>query len=212
MKLSKGNRAKIICAELARLFPEAGMMLRFSNHWELVVAVSLSAQCTDKKVNEVTEKLFKKYPKLDDYIAADPREFERDIFQTGFYKAKTKNTLAAARMLKEKFGGVVPHTMEELQLLPGVGRKTANVVMGNAFGIAEGIAVDTHVKRLARKFGLTAHTDPAKIEKDLMKLIPQKDWFVTTYRFIEYGRAFCVARPHNHEACPISVLLKNYPL
>jgi endonuclease-3 len=196
-------RATQIHLELTKLFPHAGMMLNFSNHWELVLAVSLSAQCTDKKVNEVTEKLFKKYPTLNDYLTADLKEFERDIFQTGFYHQKAKNALAAARVLHDRFGGVVPNTMEELMELPGVGRKTANVVLGNAFGIAVGIAVDTHVNRLARVFGLTKNTDPEKIEQDLMKIIPQEEWFQTTYLYIEYGRRYCIARPHAHENCPV---------
>lgn len=203
----RATRARVLIKELERLFPRAGMMLNFSNHWELVVAVSLSAQCTDKKVNEVTARLFKKYPTLDDYVRADIKEFERDIFQTGFYHQKAKNTLAAARMLHDRFGGIVPNTMEQLMELPGVGRKTANVVLGNAFGIAVGIAVDTHVRRLARVFGLTSETDPEKIEQDLMSVIPQKDWFRSTYLFIEYGRAFCTARPHLHENCPLTRLL-----
>lgn len=192
-----------INVELSKLFPHAGMMLNFSNHWELVLAVSLSAQCTDKKVNEVTARLFKKYPTLNDYVHADLKEFEQDIFQTGFYHQKAKNALAAARVLQDRFDGVVPNTMEELMELPGVGRKTANVVLGNAFGIAVGIAVDTHVRRLARVFGLTKHTDPQKIEQDLMKIIPQDLWFRTTYLYIEYGRRYCVARPHDHENCPV---------
>jgi endonuclease-3 len=196
-------RATQIHLELTKLFPHAGMMLNFSNHWELVLAVSLSAQCTDKKVNEVTEKLFKKYPTLNDYLTADLKEFERDIFQTGFYHQKAKNALAAARVLHDRFAGVVPNTMEELMELPGVGRKTANVVLGNAFGIAVGIAVDTHVNRLARVFGLTKNTDPEKIEQDLMKIIPQEEWFQTTYLYIEYGRRYCIARPHAHENCPV---------
>ena len=197
------KRAMDVYNQLEKIFPTAGMMLNFSNHWELVVAVSLSAQCTDKKVNEVTAHLFKKYPTLKDYIRADAREFERDIFQTGFYRQKAKNVLAAARMLQDRFGGVVPNTMEELVTLPGVGRKTANVVLGNAFGIAEGIAVDTHVRRIARVLGLTKHTDPKKIEQDLMRLFPQHQWFRLTYLCIEYGRAFCKARPHDHENCPV---------
>lgn len=205
--MTKQARATTICKKLNELFPHAGMMLRFSNHWELVVAVVLSAQCTDKKVNEVTAKLFKKYPQLEDYCAADVSEFERDIFQTGFYHAKAAHVLAAAKILQEKFGGVVPHTMEELMELPGVGRKTANVVLGNAFGIAVGIAVDTHVMRLARVFGLSTGRTPEKIEQDLMRLIPPDEWFVTTYRFIEYGRAFCTARRHDHQNCPITKLM-----
>lgn len=197
-------RAEKILTELERLFPEAGMMLNFTNHWELVVAVSLSAQCTDKKVNEVTAFLFKKYPTLDHYLHATQHEFEQDIFQTGFYHQKAKNVLAAARILKEKFGGVVPRTMEELMELPGVGRKTANVVLGNAFGIAVGIAVDTHVRRISRVLGLTSHADPEKIERDLMQIIPQHKWFRATYLFIEYGRRYCTARSHSHEACPLT--------
>ncbi len=204
---ARRKRAKIILRELKKLFPKAGMMLNFSNHWELVVAVSLSAQCTDKKVNEVTAKLFKKYPRLEDYVQADVLEFERDIFQTGFYHQKARNALAAARVLTEKFNGVVPATMEELRELPGVGRKTANVVLGNAFGTAVGIAVDTHVGRLARVFGLTRETSPEKIERDLMRIIPQNEWFQTTYRFIEYGRTFCTARRHDHDRCPLTVML-----
>jgi endonuclease III len=203
MKISKERVGKIITA-LKKLFPNAGMILKHGNNWELLVAVELSAQCTDKKVNEVTEKLFKKYKTLGDYIRAKPREFEKDIFQTGFYKNKAKNILAAAKIVKEKFGGKLPKTMAEMLTIPGVGRKTANVVLGNAYGIVEGIAVDTHVGRLARVLGLSKHTDPNKIERDLMKLVPKKDWFKFTYLLIEYGRNYCPARPHNHGECPLS--------
>ncbi|MBI2120815.1 MAG: endonuclease III [Parcubacteria group bacterium] len=196
-------RAEAILRELKKLFPDAGMMLRYKNNWELLVAVELSAQCTDKKVNEVTEKLFKKYRKLDDYVRADPREFEKDIFQTGFYRNKTKNILAAAKMVKEKFGGKIPKTMEEILSLPGVARKTANVVLGNAYGVVEGIAVDTHVKRMARLWGLSKEESPEKIERDLMALLPQEEWFGFTYRAIEYGRKYCRAKKHDHKNCPI---------
>jgi endonuclease-3 len=179
------------------------MMLRYSNNWELLVAVELSAQCTDKKVNEVTEKLFKKYKTLGDYVRASPREFERDIYSTGFYKNKTKNILAAAKMLKEKFDGKVPRTMDEILTLPGVARKTANVVLGNAYGVVEGIAVDTHVRRIANILGLTKSDNPIVIERDLMAIIPKKDWFRTTYLFIEYGRKYCPAKRHDHAHCPL---------
>jgi len=189
--------------KLRKLFPKAGIVLRYTNPWELLVAVELSAQCTDKKVNEVTEKLFTKYRALDAYVKADPHEFEKDIHSTGFYKNKTKNILAAAKMVQEKFGGRVPDTMEEILTIPGVARKTANVVLGNAYGVVEGIAVDTHVKRIANMLKLTDHADPNKIEKDLMAIIPKKDWFRTTYLFIEYGRKYCPARPHRHEQCPV---------
>lgn len=199
----KQHAAKIV-KKLKQLFPHAKIVLRYGNNWELLVAVQLSAQCTDKKVNEVTEKLFKKYRTLDDYVNADPREFERDIHSTGFYRNKTKNILAAAKMVKKEFGGKIPRTMHEILTLPGVARKSANVILGNAYGVVEGIAVDTHVKRLAKLLGLTTHDNPEKIEKDLMELLPKKEWFDFTYRLIDYGRKYCPARPHDHEKCPLS--------
>lgn len=199
--------AKII-RTLKKLFPKTNIALRYSNNWELLVAVILSAQCTDKKVNEVIERLFKKYCTLDDYINADIKEFEKDIRQTGFYHNKTKNILASARIIKEEFGGRVPNTMKEILTLPGVARKTANVVLGNAYGIVEGIAVDTHVKRFSQKLGLTKEKDPNKIERDLMKLFPQKHWFEVTYLLIDYGRNICPARRHD---CKEHPLTKIYP-
>ncbi len=168
-----------------------------------MVAVILSAQCTDKKVNEVTEKLFKKYKKLDDYVNADIKEFEQDIRPTGFYRNKAKNILASAKIVKEKFKGKVPKTMQEILTLPGVARKTANVVLGNAYGVVEGIAVDTHVKRLSKLLGLTNETNPDKIERDLMQILPKNEWFGFTYRLIDYGRKYCPARQHNHSKCPL---------
>ena len=201
------KRAQKILKILKKLFPHANMMLKYSNHWELLVAVMLSAQCTDKKVNEVTSALFKKYRTLNDYIHADPKEFEKDIFSTGFYRAKTRNILATAKIIKETFHGRIPNTMREMMLLPGVARKTANVVLGNAYGIVEGIAVDTHVKRLAQTLGLTKHKDPNKIEQDLMKILPRKEWFLFTYRLIEYGRAYCSAKRPDHTSCPLFSLL-----
>jgi endonuclease-3 len=202
--LDSATKASCVINELKELLPDAGMVLKYSNNWELLVSVILSAQCTDKQVNKVTEKLFQRYRALDDYIDADPATFEQVIFSTGFYRNKTKNILAAARVLKDKFDGEVPRTMEEMLTLPGVARKTANVVLGNAYGVVEGIAVDTHVKRLARQFGLTKETNPNKIERDLMKSIPRGDWFLSTYLFIEYGRQYCPARPHDHSRCPLN--------
>ncbi len=199
----KKKAAKILAA-LKCLFPEAKIFLTYSNPWELFVAVVLSAQCTDKKVNEVTGQLFKKYKTLDDYVKADVKEFEQDIRPTGFYRNKAKHILAAARVIKEKFGGRLPKTMQQMLTIPGIGRKSANVILGNAYGVVEGIAVDAHVLRLARKLGLTDHHDPVKIEKDLMNIIPRKEWFDSTYRLIDYGRKYCPARPHNHAACPLS--------
>lgn len=188
---------------LKKLFPNPKCALHYGNSWELLVAVQLSAQCTDKKVNQVTPALFKKYPKLESYVKAKPREFEKDIYQTGFYRNKTKNILAAARMVKEKFHGKLPRTMKEMVTIPGVGRKSANVILGNAYGVVEGIAVDTHVGRLAQALELSAHRDPVKIEQDLMALIPKKEWFPFTYRLIEYGRQYCPARRHDHAKCPL---------
>jgi endonuclease-3 len=196
-------RAARILAELKRLFPNAKMILKYRSHWELLVAVELSAQCTDKKVNEVTAKLFKKYRSLADYVRVKQREFERDIYETGFYRNKAKNILAAAKMVKEKFGGKLPRTMAEMRSIPGVGRKTANIILGNAYGIVEGIAVDTHVHRLAHRLKLSKHENPEKIEQDLMRLFPKREWFRLTYRLIEYGRRYCTARPHKHEQCPL---------
>jgi endonuclease-3 len=201
-------RAKKILRELKKLFPDAGMMLNYRNNWELLVAVELSAQCTDKMVNRVTETLFKKYRTLDDYVRAKPRAFERDIYRTGFYRAKTKNILAAAKLMKTKFRGKMPKTMEEMLSIPGVARKTANIVLGNAHGIVEGIAVDTHVKRLALKLGLSMHENTDWIERDLMAILPRDEWFTFTYRLIEYGRKYCPARPHAHDKCPLTRVVK----
>ncbi|OHB21375.1 MAG: endonuclease III [Parcubacteria group bacterium RIFCSPLOWO2_01_FULL_48_18] len=189
---------------LKKLFPRAKIVLKYSNNWELLVAVILSAQCTDKKVNEVTAELFKKYRTLEDYVSADPKKFMQDIRSTGFYRNKTKNILAAAKAVKRRYGGRVPDAMEEILKLPGVARKTANVVLGNAYGVVEGIAVDTHVRRLSRLLGLTNETDPVKIERDLMVILPKKEWFGFAYRLIDYGRKYCPARPHDHARCPLS--------
>lgn len=202
------ERAQKIIKKLHSLFPHPRIALRYKNPWELFVAVVLSAQCTDKKVNEVTEKLFKKYRALDDYIRANPHEFEQDIRATGFYRNKTKSVLSAAKVIKEKFSGRIPRTMDEMLTIPGIGRKSANVVLGSAYGIVEGIAVDTHVKRLSKLLGFTDNTDPGKIECDLMEIIPKKEWISFPLRLIEYGRKYCPARPHNHVACPLTIYLK----
>ena len=202
------RRARAMNRALKRMFPETGTALRYKTPWQLLVATILSAQCTDKKVNEVTKTLFKKYRALNDYVNASPKEFEADIKPTGFYRNKAKHILGAARAVKERYGGKVPQTMKELITLPGVARKTANVVQQNAFGAVEGLAVDTHVERFARKFGLTDHTDPKKIERDLMELLPRSEWFSFSHRLIDYGRAYCPARPHD---CATHPLTKLYP-
>ncbi len=206
------KRAQKIYRTLKKLFPHATIALTFGNPWELLVAVQLSAQCTDKKVNEVTPALFKKYRTLDDYVkagktAAGVRAFEQMIRQTGFYHAKARNILAAAKMVKEKFHGTLPRTMAEMVTIPGVGRKSANVILGNAYGVVEGIAVDTHVMRLARVLGLSREKTPEKIERDLMQIFPRKQWFEATYLIIDYGRKYCVARPHDHAKCPLTKAL-----
>lgn len=200
----RGERATAIVKRLKKKYPHAKIVLNFSNNWELLVAVILSAQCTDKKVNEVTEKLFKKYRTLNDYVKANPKEFEKIIRSTGFYRAKTKNILSSAKIIKERFGGHVPRTMKEILTLPGVARKTANVVLGNAFGISEGIAVDTHVRRLSQRLGLTKNNNPEKIEKDLMRLVPKKDWFKLTYLLIDHGRTICTAKDPRCDLCPLN--------
>jgi endonuclease III len=200
----KQKTVKIV-RELKKLFPKTKIALNYGNDWELLVAVVLSAQTTDKKVNEVTAKLFRKYRKQNDYTRAKSANFTNDIRQIGLYRGKAKNILATAKIIKKKYGGKIPKTMEELVELPGIGRKTANVILGNAYGIVEGIAVDTHVRRLAKLFGLSKHDDPNKIEKDLMQILPKKEWFLFTYRLIDYGRKYCTARC-KHTYCP----LKNF--
>lgn len=191
---------------LKKHYPNAKIVLNFNNDWELLVAVVLSAQCTDKKVNEVTAKLFKKYPKLEDYVKANLSSFEQDIRSTGFYHNKAKNILVAAKIIKEKFGAKVPRTMAELITIPGVARKTANVVLGNAFSVVEGIAVDTHVSRISQRLGLTQNTDPVKIEQDLIKLVPKNEWFNFTYRVIDFGRSICDAKHPLCSKCPLNKL------
>lgn len=170
----------------------------------MLFATILSAQCTDAMVNKVTEKLFAKYPTLEDYAAADPLELQQDIRPTGFFRQKAKSLQGAAAKLLSDFGGEVPQTMEELTSLPGAARKTANIVLGNAFGKVVGIAVDTHVRRLSQRLGLTENEDPNKIEKDLMTLVPKDKWFHLTYLFIEHGRAVCKAPVPRCADCVLS--------
>jgi len=189
---------------LKRLYPDSKAELRYSNNWELLVAVILSAQCTDKRVNEVTKKLFKKYRSLRAYLGVSQKEFEQDIKPTGFYRNKAKHILGAARVVKEKFSGVLPKTIEEMITIPGVGRKTANVVLANAYGIHEGIAVDTHVRRLVLKFDLSDYKDPVQIERDLMAFIPKKDWRYVNHQMVMYGRYHCRARKHDCKKHPLT--------
>ncbi|OGZ59001.1 MAG: endonuclease III [Candidatus Spechtbacteria bacterium RIFCSPHIGHO2_02_FULL_43_15b] len=184
----KKNRAQKIYNRLNKAYPNAKIVLNYENDIQLLVAVILSAQCTDKKVNEITEKLFKKYKTADDFAKAELKIFENEIRSAGFYHNKAKNIIASTKIIRDKFGEKLPGSMEEMLSLPGVARKTANVVLGNAYGIFEGIAVDTHVKRVSRHLGLTDEENPVKIEEDLMRLFDKRKWFRLTYLFIEYGR------------------------
>jgi endonuclease III len=187
-------RTKKIIGALKKTYPDARCSLNHSNPLELLVATILSAQCTDERVNQVTVELFRKYRAARDYAGADAAELERDIRPTGFFRNKAKSIQGACRIISERHGGRVPETMEELLELPGVARKTANVVLGNAYGTASGVVVDTHVSRLAQRLGLTAHAQPEKIEQDLMGLVPRRDWIVFPHLLIAHGRAVCKAR------------------
>jgi endonuclease-3 len=218
----------LVFSTLKHTYPHAKIILTYHTPWELLVAVILSAQCTDVTVNKVTEKLFAKYKTLDAYVGANLTEFEKDIKSTGFYHTKAKNVLAAAKLIQTKFKGTVPKTMEEMLTIPGVARKTANVVLGNAYGVVVGIAVDTHVSRVSQRLRLvdltkiggkklmiferdgkvfidyTKDADPVKIEQELMALIPKKDWFALTYLLIDHGRARCRAQNPNCAACEVN--------
>jgi endonuclease III len=201
-KLDAGRVAKIL-AILKRNYPEAACSLHYHSPLQLLVATILSAQCTDVRVNMVTPGLFKKYPTLEDLAKAQQEDLERDIQSTGFYRNKAKSIRGMAMALIEKYGGQVPRTMDELTGLPGVGRKTANVVLGNAFGENIGVVVDTHVSRLSQRLGLTKHADPVKIEQDLMKIIPQNDWTLFSHLLIHHGREICNARKPMCPKCPL---------
>ena len=194
MSEDKRLRALKVIELLKKEYPNAKISLNYSNPLELLVATMLSAQCTDKRVNQVTEFLFKKYRTAKDYAVADLEELERDIKSTGFYHAKARNIKNACTMLVEKFHSEVPNKMSDLTLLPGVARKTANIVLSNAFNIIEGIAVDTHVRRISERLGLTENEDPEKIEQDLIRIIPRKEWPQFTNLLIEHGRRICQAR------------------
>ena len=201
-----GERAPQIVRILTKSYPEARVALDFSTPLEMLVATILSAQCTDEKVNEVTATLFRKYGTAEDYLKVPEDELKRDIKPTGFFNQKAASIRAACQRIVEVYDGQVPDTMEELITLRGVARKTANIVLGNAYGKVEGIAVDTHVKRLANRLGFSERSDPDKIEQDLMRLIPRKHWFGFTYVLIDHGRAICVARRPRCEECPVNRL------
>jgi endonuclease III len=202
----KGDRAGEIVARLKRMYPKAACSLDFHNPFELLIATMLSAQSTDVRVNIVSRTLFKKYPTAAAMASAAQVDMEREVRTTGFFRNKAKAVMAASTALMEKHGGDVPATMEELVALPGVGRKTANVVLGNAFNKPVGVVVDTHVARVSGRLGLTAHDDPVRIEQDLMALLPQKEWTKFAHRLILHGREVCVARKPKCGECSLNDL------
>jgi endonuclease-3 len=192
-----------ILKALDDLYPAATCALHHKNAWQLLVATILSAQCTDKRVNEVTPGLFAKYPHIEDFANANQPELAQDIRQTGFFNNKSKSLIGAARAVLTKFNGAVPRTMEEMLKVPGAARKTANVVLGTAFGIPSGVVVDTHVQRVSRRLDLTRHEEPVKIEQDLMKTIPQDRWILFSHQVIHFGRNICEARKPKCPECPL---------
>src|SRR5947208_6007606 len=204
--MTASERVKQLIKACRKVYPDAHTELDFRNPLQLLVATILSAQCTDKRVNMVTPALFKKYRTAKDYADAPQAEFESAIKSTGFFRSKTKSIRGAMRAIAEEHDGKVPNTMEELNALPGVGRKTANVVLGNAFGKNEGIVVDTHVIRLSQRFELTKNGDAEKIERDLMKIVPQRDWTLWSHWLIWHGRRRCFARKPDCANCEVFAL------
>jgi len=201
----KARVAKIL-AGLDLMYPAVTCALHHSNAWELLVATILSAQCTDKRVNEVTPGLFRKYPTIRDFAAASQEEMAQEIRSTGFFNNKAKSVIGAARKILADYGGEVPREMDALLSVPGAARKTANVVLGTAFGIAAGVVVDTHVQRISRRLDLTKATEPVKIELDLMRVIPQEKWILFSHQIIHHGRALCVARNPKCSECKLAPL------
>jgi endonuclease-3 len=202
MKSAKGRVPEII-EVLRREFPESRTALKFETPFQILVATILAAQCTDERVNKVTPGLFRKYPTAAAFASADREELENEIRSTGFFRIKAKSILGAAKKIVEDFGGRVPDTMAELLTLPGVARKTANIVLSAGYGKAEGIAVDTHVRRLAGRLGLSRESDPEKIEEDLMRIVPREDWLDLNSMLVDHGRKTCRARKPDCPACPI---------
>ncbi len=204
-KNAKARKVRLdrILAELDRLFPSATCALHHKNAWELLVATILSAQCTDERVNKVTPGLFKKYPTMQDLASASQDELANDIRSTGFFNNKSRSLIGAARKIVSDYKGQVPRTMDELLSVPGAARKTANVVLGTAYGVSSGVVVDTHVQRISQRLDLTKNTDPAKIEQDLMKSIPQERWILFSHQVIHFGRQLCIARKPRCASCPL---------
>ncbi len=201
---AEAKRVASILRGLDSLYPAAGCALAHRSPWQLLVATILSAQCTDKRVNEVTPALFRKYPTIHDFAAASQAELARDIRPTGFFNNKAKAIIGAAKKILSDFAGELPRTMEEMLTVPGVARKTANVVLGTAHGVPSGIVVDTHVRRIARRLNLTGQQDPVKIERDLMRAIPQHRWILFSHQMIHHGRSLCTARKPRCVECPLN--------
>ena len=206
LRKTNPKRIAILLKRLGQAYPDAKCALTHKNPFQLLVATILSAQCTDERVNMVTPGLFKKYPTPKDFAALRPEVLEAEIRSTGFYRNKTKSILGASQKIVKEFGGKVPRTMEELLTLPGVARKTANVVLGTAYGIASGVVVDTHVHRISQRLDLTKEKTPEKIERDLKKIIPQDRWIDFGHEVIFHGRRCCTARKPNCAACPVEDL------
>ena len=204
-------RAPLILERLGELYPEATCSLDWRTPYELLVATMLSAQCTDERVNKVTPALFARFPNAAAAAAVEPSDVEPYVQSTGFFRNKAKAIVGSSRLLIERHGGEVPQTMEELLVLPGVARKTASVVLAWCFGINAGVTVDTHVKRLANRLGLTRHADPKRIEPDLMKLVPRPEWETLSIRLIFHGRAVCVARKPRCQGCGLADLCPSHP-
>ncbi len=198
------ERTAEILRRLDQMYPAATCALHHNNPWELLVATILSAQCTDKRVNQVTPALFAKYPAPEDFAAVRPEVLANDIRSTGFFNNKAKSIVGAAKKVVSEFGGKVPRTIEEMLTIPGAARKTANVVLGTAYGIASGVVVDTHVQRIAGRLDLTRHTDPVKIERDLIKIIPKEKWILFAHQVILHGRALCQARSPKCGECALN--------
>jgi endonuclease-3 len=207
--LAKGTNPKRVAAILAKLdeaYPDATCELKHDNAFQLLISTILSAQCTDVRVNQVTRELYNKYKKPEDFAYANPTELEQEIRPTGFFRNKTKSIIGASKGLIERFGGQVPRTMEEILTLPGVARKTGNVVLGTAYGIASGVVVDTHVQRLANRLDLTRNEDPKKIEQDLMAVVPKEKWIQFSHQLIWHGRRVCIARKPRCADCNLDKL------
>lgn len=202
-KTAAERRARVdkILQGLDKMYPQAVCALLHKNAWQLLVATILSAQSTDKRVNEVTPGLFQKYPTIQDFASVKPQVLGNDIRSTGFFNNKAKSIIGAAKKILSDFGGEIPRTLDELVTVPGAGRKTANVVLGTAYGIATGVVVDTHVQRISRRLDLTKNTDPVKIEQDLIKIIPENRWILFSHQVIHHGRALCVARKPKCAQC-----------